>query len=315
MGNEVTTAELHARDPAAMEQLLDGLFPGVALGPLPMFRDFVLRTAEMPGLSWVDYTIDWAGGGRLASPEQVLAFTLDGAGRLEHAGHELPLAGGVTLDDASPVVTRWEQLRVEGFSVDRAYVRSVASSLAGRPQPAHLFTAGTPVDGAHGRLWQDTARFVGTLMTGHGATLSSPIQQRSLLHHLTLTLLHTFPNVVLSDLPDLDVRRAVPVVVRRATAYIDEHAHEPVTVDDVANAVGLSTRGLQVAFRRHLDTTPSMRLRRARLDGAHRDLLRADPHATTVAAVARRWGFVHLGHFATAYRTAYGERPTETLLR
>lgn len=107
----------------------------------------------------------------------------------------------------------------------------------------------------------------------------------------------------------------MPAVVRQATAYIDEHAHEPVTVDDVANAVGLSTRGLQVTFRRHLDTTPSMRLRQARLDGAHRDLLRADPRATTVAAVARRWGFIHLGHFATTYRAAYGERPTETLLR
>ncbi|MGW2093609.1 helix-turn-helix transcriptional regulator [Promicromonospora sukumoe] len=315
MGNEVTTAELHAHDPAAMEQLIDGLFPGVALRPLPMFRDFVLRTAVMPGLSWVDYTIDWAGQGRLASPEQVLAFTLNGAGRLEHAGRELPFAGGVLFDDASPVSVEWEQLHAQGFSVDRAYVRSVASSLVGRPQPSHLFTAGDPIDAAHDRLWQDTARFVRATMGDHGGRLSSPIMQRSLLHHLALTLLHTFPNIVLADLPDLDVRRAVPVVVRRATAYIDEHAHEPITVDDVANTVGLSTRGLQVAFRRHLDITPSMRLRQARLDRAHHDLLRADPHATTVASVARRWGFVHLGHFATAYRAAYGERPTETLLR
>ncbi|GAA2227232.1 hypothetical protein GCM10010413_23460 [Promicromonospora sukumoe] len=315
MGNGVTTAVLHAHDPTAMEQLIDGLFPGVALRPLPMFRDFVLRTAVMPDLSWVDHTIDWAGQGQLASPEQVLAFTLNGAGRLEHAGHELPLAGGVLFDDASPVSIRWDHLDVEGFSVDRAYVRSVASSLAGRPQPSHLFTAGGPIDAAHDRLWQDTARFVSRTMRDHSETLSGPILQRSLLHHLALTLLHTFPNVVLSDLPDLDVRRAVPAVVRRAVAYIDDHAHEPVTVDDVANAVGLSTRGLQVAFRRHLDTTPSMLLRRARLDGAHRDLLRADPHATTVAAVARRWGFIHLGHFATAYRGAYDERPTETLLR
>lgn len=109
-------------------------------------------------------------------------------------------------------------------------------------------------------------------MTDHGAALSSPILQSSLLHHLAVTLLHTFPNVVL-------------------------------------------TRGLQVAFRRHLDVTPRERLRQARLDGAHRDLVYADPHTTTVASVARRWGFVHLGHFATAYPAAYGERPAQTLAR
>ncbi|MFD7307908.1 helix-turn-helix transcriptional regulator [Promicromonospora sp. NPDC059942] len=315
MGNEVTAAELHAHDPAAMEELMDTIFPGVALRPLPMFRDFVLRTAVMPGVSSVGYSIDWAGQGELASPEQVLAFSLRGAGRLRHAGQELPVTGAVLFDDASPVNVQWDQLHADGFSVDRAYVRSVAAVLAGRDQPSHLFTAGTPVDDAHGRLWEDTARFVGTLMREHSATLDSPILQRSLLHHLALTLLHSFPNIVLADLPTVPAPRGVPVAVRRATAFIDEHAHEPITVDDVARAVGLSTRGLQVAFRRHLDVTPRERLRQARLDGAHRDLVYADPHTTTVASVARRWGFVHLGHFATAYRAAYGERPAQTLAR
>jgi hypothetical protein len=31
--------------------------------------------------------------------------------------------------------------------------------------------------------------------------------------------------------------------------------------------------------------------------------------------VAGRWGFYNLGRFAADYRTAYGERPRETLRR
>jgi AraC-like DNA-binding protein len=35
----------------------------------------------------------------------------------------------------------------------------------------------------------------------------------------------------------------------------------------------------------------------------------------TVAAVAHRWGFAHLGRFASAYRCRFGEPPSDTLRR
>ncbi|MCC7422651.1 MAG: helix-turn-helix domain-containing protein [Planctomycetaceae bacterium] len=34
-----------------------------------------------------------------------------------------------------------------------------------------------------------------------------------------------------------------------------------------------------------------------------------------MASVALRWGFWHLGEFAGAYRTLFGESPVETLHR
>ncbi|MFJ4016636.1 helix-turn-helix transcriptional regulator [Microbacterium sp. NPDC090014] len=101
-----------------------------------------------------------------------------------------------------------------------------------------------------------------------------------------------------------------PATVRRALAFIAENSHRPITVDDVAAAVHISTRGLQYAFRRALDTTPAESLRQARLDGAHRDLRSGSP--TTVAAVARRWGFSHPSRFAAAYRESFGVLPSVT---
>jgi transcriptional regulator GlxA family with amidase domain len=56
-------------------------------------------------------------------------------------------------------------------------------------------------------------------------------------------------------------------------------------------------------------------LQSVRLDRAHETLRDEDPARVTVAAVAHRTGFAHLGRFATAYRVRYGVSPSETLRR
>jgi transcriptional regulator GlxA family with amidase domain len=69
-----------------------------------------------------------------------------------------------------------------------------------------------------------------------------------------------------------------------------------------------------MAFMRHYDTTPTGYLRRVRLERAHRELRDADPSdGTTVAAIARRWGWANSSHFAVVYREAYGRYPRHTL--
>ena len=70
---------------------------------------------------------------------------------------------------------------------------------------------------------------------------------------------------------------------------------------------------VQLAFRRHLDTTPIEYLRRVRLDRAHHDLIAADPARVTVTAIAVRWGFPSPSRFAARYRQAYGISPSHTL--
>ncbi|MDQ7806289.1 AraC family transcriptional regulator [Amycolatopsis sp. A133] len=107
---------------------------------------------------------------------------------------------------------------------------------------------------------------------------------------------------------------ALPRVVRRAMAYCEEHAGEPISVADMAAAARVSPRTLQDRFRTDFGTTPAAHLRRVRLDRVHQDLLRiADGSASgTVAEVATRWGFTHLGRFAAYYREAYGQVPSRT---
>lgn len=100
--------------------------------------------------------------------------------------------------------------------------------------------------------------------------------------------------------------------VRRAEAYMREHADAPLRMGDIAEAAGVPVRTLQDAFQRERACTPMAYLRALRLDVAHRRL--REPQAgTTVAAVALDCGFTHLGRFAQAYAQRFGEAPSATL--
>jgi two-component system CheB/CheR fusion protein len=105
-----------------------------------------------------------------------------------------------------------------------------------------------------------------------------------------------------------------PQPLRRALAFIDDHAAEPITLSDIAVASRLSPRGLQAAFRRHLDTTPLAYLRSVRMERAHHDLQSAGPgEGVSVATLAAKWGFTHLGRFAIEYRRRFRVHPSHTL--
>jgi AraC-like DNA-binding protein len=103
--------------------------------------------------------------------------------------------------------------------------------------------------------------------------------------------------------------------LRAAVEFIQAHAHEPLTVADIAAAAGLSIRGIQESFQRAFERSPMTYLREVRLGRVHEELRILDPHATSVADVARRWGFAHMGRFASVYAARFGEYPRETLRR
>src|SRR5262249_8555918 len=112
-----------------------------------------------------------------------------------------------------------------------------------------------------------------------------------------------------------DDRPAAPRAVQKAIALIENHAAEPLSVVDIAEAVGVGVRALQAGFRRFADTTPMNYLRDVRLRQVHAELLAADPAAVSVTEVALRWQFLHAGRFAVQYRERFGEKPSTTLHR
>lgn len=105
-----------------------------------------------------------------------------------------------------------------------------------------------------------------------------------------------------------------PPLVRSAVSTIEENLRESFSVEDLADACGVSARALQYAFRKHMGMTPMAYARQVRLAAAHRELESADPvSGVTVARVAAAWGFMNPGRFASYYAQQYGRRPSETL--
>ncbi|MEV7144778.1 helix-turn-helix domain-containing protein [Streptomyces tauricus] len=131
---------------------------------------------------------------------------------------------------------------------------------------------------------------------------------------LAASMLAAFPHSARTDADAQDRNDAHCLTLRRALAYIDDHAQEPITIADIAAAAHVTARALQYAFRRYLDSTPTADLRWVRLAHAHRELQAADPGTgATVTGIAARWGFHQPSRFAAAYRAAYGALPSHSL--
>lgn len=101
-----------------------------------------------------------------------------------------------------------------------------------------------------------------------------------------------------------------PRHLRLAEAYIEAHLDQPLTIEEIAAAAGISARGLQMVFRQYRDTTPLAFWRNLRLARAHDDLV-AGRGSVTEAAL--KWGFSHFGRFSEAYAARYGLSPRDTL--
>ncbi|WP_249152476.1 AraC family transcriptional regulator [Bradyrhizobium liaoningense] len=105
-----------------------------------------------------------------------------------------------------------------------------------------------------------------------------------------------------------------PQQIKQAIDYMRAHLHLPLTMSDVAAAVGISSRSLQLGFRRHYETSPAYYLRHLRLDAVHSELS-SPGNALPVSEVALKWGFAHMGRFAAQYRRTFGVAPSETAKR
>jgi transcriptional regulator GlxA family with amidase domain len=142
---------------------------------------------------------------------------------------------------------------------------------------------------------------------------TAPLIMDNATRLLAATLLTAFPALV-TPRGEATCTDLAPAALRRATAFIELHAHTDIGLTEIAAAAHTTPRAVQYAFRRHLGTTPTGYLRQVRLDRAHRDLRNGRPDAgDTVAAISTRWGFFNQGRFAGTYRAAYGYSPRHTL--
>jgi AraC-like DNA-binding protein len=246
-----------------------------------------------------------------------VCLPLNGWLRSRHRGEELTATPGLApiyRPDAEMTVTRWPAgsrhlaVKIDQCAVDRALGALLDTAL----DSPIAFDGAISLQAGAAQDWVRLVLMVHHQLQGADSLMRHPLVWdplvESLIHGLLLVADHPHSQALAA--------RAVPGrpgAVRDAMDIIEAGPHLPLTTSTLAKQCHVSARTLQEGFRRQLGMSPMAYLRVVRLRRAHRDLRSANPSHSSVASIAHRWGFTHLGRFAAAHQTMFGETPLKAL--
>lgn len=133
--------------------------------------------------------------------------------------------------------------------------------------------------------------------------------EETLITHLLSFQPHNYSNSIKRETGSV----LSPYYVKQAESFIEENLAQPITLTDIAEYCGVTTRTLTRGFRSYRNKTPISFLKERRLEKVRLDL--QSGAVRSVAETAYSWGFTHLGRFARLYQEQFGERPNETTKR
>lgn len=273
---------------------------------------FEWDSAALDGFALVEYRLDADVDSVLEPTDQLFVCQLTTPGGGVGTARTAFDASMPWASSGHRVEANWRgEANVRAFIFDLGAAEQLARRMSGDDTLRLRVLDEQPTSPAVGRAWMSAFDHVRRSLVDEGAHDEPLIAAELAAHALRLTLA-AIPTTYLDAIERMPQRGPADATVRRAMAYIDQHAREPITVDEVAAAVHMSTRGLQYAFQRAAGESPMAYLRRVRLAGARDELVLG---VESVAVIARRWGFGHPARFARYYREQYGCTPGEQLRR
>jgi AraC-like DNA-binding protein len=235
-----------------------------------------------------------------------IAHSVHGRDFVSHADNAVSHSPGMDLClDIRPF-----QLLLVSFDGD-----SVRTAMAQRfrklPSPSDW--VGVLPESASVQTLRSLTSWLATDIERQGSPLAEAGKPRKYAERLLLSL---FVDCLSEAAPEASevVEEISRAQVRKAQDWIDANLTEPIGVEDVATAIGVGARSLQISFRRVLGCTPHEFITLRRLELA-RQMLMSESAEQTVTAIATKLGFFELGRFSQRYRQHFGESPSETLGR
>jgi AraC-like DNA-binding protein len=313
--------ELATTDPGVAHGWLEASYPGYRPEESNSHRDFSFDSRRLrvgsASLARLRYSLSADNNVELTDV-LIVVQPDDGGMRVSLGRHEDAVGPNspVLLPPHQVVSVLWGDTVADCVGVQTAELERIAVESTGLEGTALRFTGLRPMSPALGRRWSEAVRRVVDVLVAHPDVGAAPLVATALTQRLARAVLETFPSTTLVSHRRLPPDHATPAVVRRAIEYIEANAHREMTLTQIADAAGIGARGLQAAFVRHRDTTPTAWAERVRMAGAHQDLVDADLGGSdSVPTIAARWGFADPRRFAAAYRETYGGLPEETLRR
>ncbi|MGO1552980.1 MAG: helix-turn-helix domain-containing protein [Micrococcaceae bacterium] len=242
-------------------------------------------------------------------------FTAFGTARMGNGRVESTMAPdrAVIQDWTTPTQIRgWDSpARMIGVRIPRTLLENSASALRDNPTESPIaLNHSLRLDTGAGSTFAGIVRNLARDLNQVTSTLTNPLIGAPVAESIIRLLLvgatedhHQPPGSATSA-----------TIVARAIEYMEANARQPLTVEDIARSVSVSTRSLQLGFRQHRQTTPMTVLRDIRLDAARAEMENA-AEGTLVTDVAEAWGFGNRGRFAHLFHQRFGVHPSEILLR
>jgi AraC-like DNA-binding protein len=102
-------------------------------------------------------------------------------------------------------------------------------------------------------------------------------------------------------------------IMARFEAFLEANPDRPLYLTEICAGIAVAERTLRGACEEHLGMGPIRYLTLRRMHLVRRALQHADPVKSTVTRIVTDHGFWELGRFSVAYRTLFGELPSQTL--
>lgn len=148
-------------------------------------------------------------------------------------------------------------------------------------------------------------------LAGHAQGLSSPDVRAALRQQLVDAMFGALADMGETYQPRL-TQLTYSDLVKRSQQLVLGDPERPYTVLDLCTELRVCRRTLQKSFVEVTGQAPSLYLRCVRLAGVRRLLRQGSTDPMTIQEAAGRWGFFHMGSFASDYRRLFGERPSQT---
>lgn len=207
--------------------------------------------------------------------------------------------------DTPTLITRWSKCcEIVGIKIDRDYLQREMDRILGRP--GQRLPPQVDLTTPAGASWLKLVRSLSEQLLSDEGIWHNALVAEQLSGAVTTAF-------VLSAIPEEGVGStgARPRIVKRVLDRIYDDPAYPWTPGELAEIAGVSVRRLQEGFREYVGMSPRDCLLDIRLERVHEDLKR-EGMTETVADVAMRWGLMHTGRFAAAYRKKYGVSPSVT---
>ncbi len=154
--------------------------------------------------------------------------------------------------------------------------------------------------------------FCSLIFEGSVAATNPKLCEHSVV--LLYELLHELALGLSARLSDEKITSSGAHYVVQAEEHMRANLDQQISISEIAAAIGVSQRSLQLAFRELRGTSPRETLAMMRLEAVHKRLMSGDNNSG-VTDLALEFGVANVGRFARSYQKFYGEKPSHTRRR